>query len=70
MPKLVIAPVVGITAAELPARACVERSVFKHVLEGWLEPRRGISPDESEHHPLWLIRLARAREYVPVAQFL
>lgn len=45
MPRLVIAPIVGIAANELPARACVERAVLEHTLEAWLEPRRGISPD-------------------------
>lgn len=70
MPKLVIAPVVGIAAGELPARACVERTVLEHLLEAWPEPRRGISSDTSERHPLWLIRLARERKNVPVAQFL
>lgn len=69
MPKLVIAPVVGISDNELPAWAYVERAVFEHALEGWPEPRRGISSDTSERHPLWLIRLAHAREYVPVAHF-
>lgn len=45
MPRLVIAPIVGIAADELPARACVERAVIELTLEAWLEPRRGISPD-------------------------
>jgi len=70
MPKLVITPVVGIAADELPAWACVERAVLEHVLEAWPEPRRGISSNTSERHPLWLIRLARERKNVPVAQFL
>ena len=42
-PRLIIAPVIGIAADELPAWAHVERAVFEHALKGWPEPRRGIS---------------------------
>ena len=41
-PRLIIAPVIGIAADELPAWAGVERADSEHALEGWPEPRRGI----------------------------
>ena len=67
MPKLVIAPVIGIAADELPAWAGVERTVSADC-EAWPVPHRGIS--SSNGGSPTLTDPARAwREYVPVAHF-